>query len=95
MYTRPKPKLRREEGLSLEEVLIAFLDRIGWDGSEIVPALLDEHAHQLAEKQRAKLIADGYGPLDEDDDGICPCGSCSWCLAQDYIDLIDPEAVIR
>lgn len=49
------------------------------------------HAHELAEKQRAKLIADGYGPLDEDDDGICPCGGCSWCLAQDYIDLIDPE----
>jgi hypothetical protein len=57
-----------------------------------VEAILAVHAHELAEKQRAKLIEDGYGPLDEDDDGICVCGGCSWCLAQDYIDLIDPEA---
>lgn len=47
--------------------------------------LIDDFAHQLAEKQRAKLTADGYG-------GPCACGGCSWCLAQDYIGLIDPKA---
>lgn len=55
-------------------------------------AFVNWHAHELAEKQRAWLRFQGYGPLDEDDDGICPCGGCSWCLAQDYIDHIDPEA---
>lgn len=63
-----------------------------WMHSHTANALIDDFAHALAEKQRAKLIFDGYGPLDEDDDGICPCGGCSWCLAQDYIDLIDPKA---
>lgn len=55
---------------------------------DVVDDILDIHAHELAEKQREWLKSQGYGP----DEVPCPCGGCSWCLAQDYIDLIDPEA---
>lgn len=51
-----------------------------------VQSVLDVHAHELAEKQRAWLIREGYGPSEETGDGDCPCGGCSWCLAQDFID---------
>ncbi|GHF07950.1 hypothetical protein GCM10014715_74820 [Streptomyces spiralis] len=47
--------------------------------------ILDRHAHELAEQQRAHLLQQGY-------DLDCVCGGCSACLARDYIDLIDPEA---
>lgn len=59
-----------------------------WMHSHTANALIDAFAHQLAEKQRAWLRHHDYGP----DEEPCPCGGCSWCLAQDYIDLIDPKA---
>lgn len=46
-------------------------------------AFVDWHAHYLAERQRAWLRFQGYTT-------DCVCGSCSWCLVQDPIDLIDP-----
>lgn len=76
---------------TLETIVQGWADRNGGDPST-GKAMVDAFAHELAEKQRAKLIADGYGPSEETGDGYCPCGSCSWCLAQDYIDLIDPKA---
>lgn len=50
---------------------------------EVANALVDGFAHGLAEQQRYELLSDGYTPR-------CVCGGCSWCLAQDYINLIDP-----
>lgn len=85
---KPAPTLTVTEGLTAEQTLIAFLDRIGWDGRAVVREFLDVHAHELAEKQRAFLRHQGYAP----DEEPCPCGGCSWCLAQDYIDLTDPYA---
>jgi DNA-binding transcriptional regulator YhcF (GntR family) len=55
---------------------------------DAVNGILNLHAHELAEKQREWLKFQGYGP----DEEPCPCGGCSWCLAQDYIDHIDPKA---
>lgn len=52
----------------------------GWLASH-----LDVFAHRLAELQRTWLTVHGYG-------GPCVCEGCSWCLAQDYINLIDPRA---
>lgn len=84
MHKQPKPPPLIRTDISPQEALAEFLDRCGYDGSEYVPQLFATHAHELAERQRAKLIEEGYGP--------CVCGGCSWCLAQDYIDYIDPKA---
>ncbi|MFI1287436.1 hypothetical protein ACH4VM_02810 [Streptomyces sp. NPDC020792] len=46
--------------------------------------IYDVIAHELAEQQREWLRQQGY-------DLGCVCGSCSACLATEYIDLIDPE----
>ncbi|MFJ4703180.1 hypothetical protein ACIP5N_34025 [Streptomyces sp. NPDC088768] len=46
---------------------------------------LDAYAHQLAERQRAHLHADG-------DDAGCVCGGCTACLVTEVIKLIDPTA---
>lgn len=62
-----------------------------WMHSHTANELIDNFAHALAQKQRAWLIREGYGPSEETGDGDCPCGGCSWCLAQDFIDLIDPK----
>jgi len=48
-------------------------------------AVKDVLAHRLAEQQRDHLRSQGY-------DLGCVCGSCSSCIAREYIDIIDPEA---
>lgn len=53
-------------------------------GESVAREVLGEHAHELAEQQRAHLKDQGY-------DTDCVCEACSACLAQEYIDLIDPE----
>jgi hypothetical protein len=57
-----------------------------WMRKEDADELINNFAHALAEKQREWLRSHDYGP----DDEPCPCEGCSWCLAQDYIGLIDP-----
>lgn len=80
---KPSPSILTH--LNYRDGLVEFLSRAGWDAKDLVRKALDEHAHELANRQRQKLLDDGYGP-DE-----CVCGGCSWCLAQDYIGIIDPR----
>lgn len=51
---------------------------------KLVQQALDEHARELAEKQRQRLADEGY-------ELGCVCGGCSCCLATEFIDLIDPK----
>jgi hypothetical protein len=83
MKKTPKPKVPVPGDLTLEQTLIGFLDRLGWDGSEIVPALLREHAHELAGKQRKK--ADQFAILRSEDARLKAEG------LRMGADLIDPE----
>lgn len=55
-----------------------------WEPTDLVRDLLSQHAHELAQKQRAWLVLQGY------EEG-CVCGKCTWCVAQEYIGLIDPR----
>jgi hypothetical protein len=85
MYKRPKQRPLIRTDLSPQEALVEFLDRCGYDGREYAQRLFDNHAHELAEQQRAWLRFQGY-------DTDCVCESCSACLARDFINLIDPKA---
>lgn len=71
---------------NIEAILIGLLSvaHTPEQAQQAARTALRDHAHQLAEKQRAHLRHQGY-------DTSCVCESCSACLATEYIDLIDPE----
>lgn len=46
--------------------------------------LIDAFTRELAEQQRDWLVSQGY-------QAGCVCGACSWCLAQEYIDLLGSQ----
>lgn len=58
------------------------------DDLELLNAALvevqEETLRRAAGTQRHWLAAQGY-------DSSCVCEGCSWCLAQEYINLIDPD----